>query len=99
MRAIHLATVDKKRPVVVLTRDRVRPYLSNVTVALITSTIRGLATEVPVGPANGIDRESVVNCDSVVSVEANSLGPLIGFLLPHQEEALTQAIRVAFDLR
>jgi hypothetical protein len=53
--------LDKTRPVLVLTRDTVRPHLTNVTVAPITSTIRGLSTEVPVGTANGLDHESVIS--------------------------------------
>ena len=59
MRPIHLAHLDKTRPVLVLTRELVRPYLSRVTIAPITSTIRGLSTEVPVGP--GWDRVAGVN--------------------------------------
>jgi len=50
MRPIHSARLDKTRPVLVLTREVVRPHLSRVTVAPITSTVRGLSTEVPVGP-------------------------------------------------
>ena len=68
MRPIHLAHLDKTRPVLVLTRELVRPHLSRVTVAPITSTIRGLSTELPVGPDNGVDHPSVVSCDNVVTV-------------------------------
>jgi len=50
MRPIHSARLDKTRPVLVLTREVVRPHLGRVTVAPITSTVRGLSTEVPVGP-------------------------------------------------
>ena len=52
MRPIHVAQLDKARPVVVLTRELVRPHLARVTVAPITMTVRGLSTEVAVGPAN-----------------------------------------------
>ncbi len=48
MRPIHLAPLDETRPVLVLTRELVRPHLSRATVASITSTIRGLSTEVRV---------------------------------------------------
>jgi mRNA interferase MazF len=98
MRPIHTARLDKPRPVLVLTREQVRPYLTRVTVAPITSTVRGLSTEVLVGPANGLRRESVVSCDNIVTVPLSSLGPQVGFLLDEQETALTQAIRAAFDL-
>lgn len=98
MRPIHAAHLDKVRPVLVLTRELVRPHLSRVTVAPITSTIRGLSTEVPVGSANGLDHESVVSCDNIVTVLKSALGPQIGYLLPVQEAELADAIRAAFDL-
>jgi mRNA interferase MazF len=98
MRPIHAARLDKARPVLVLTRDLVRPHMDRVTVAPITTTIRGLSTEVPVGLANGLDRTCVVSCDSIVTVRASALGRQIGQLLPAQEAALTAAIRAAFDL-
>lgn len=98
MRPIHLAQLDKPRPVLVLTRELVRPHLTRVTVAPITSTIRGLSTEVPVGPNNGLDHLSVVSCDNVVTVPTSALGRQIGRLLPEQEVALTSALHAAFDL-
>jgi mRNA interferase MazF len=98
MRPIHAARLDKTRPVLILTREVVRPHLSRVTVAPITSTIRGLSTEVPVGPANGLDRASVVSCDNIVTVPVSALGRRLGFLLAEQETALKDAIRAAFDL-
>jgi mRNA interferase MazF len=98
MRPIHTAHLDTTRPVLILTRDVVRPHLSRVTVAPITSTIRGLSTEVPVGPANGLDHASVVSCDNIVTVPVSALGRQLGFLLAGQETALTGAIRAAFDL-
>ena len=98
MRPIHLAHLDKTRPVLVLTRELVRPHLSRVTVAPITSTIRGLSTEVPVGPANGLDHPSVVSCDNVITVPKPALGQQIGRLHPEQEAALTAALHAAFDL-
>ena len=98
MRPIHAAHLDKARPVVVLTRELVRPHLIRVTVAPITTTIRGLSTEVPVGRANGLDHASVISCDNIVTVPKSALGRQIGYLLPAQEAALTTAIQLAFDL-
>jgi mRNA interferase MazF len=98
VRPIHAARLDKTRPVVVLTRELVRPYLARVTVVPITTTVRGLSTEIPVGPANGLDHACVVSCDSIVTVPRSALGPQIGYLLPAQEAALTTAIHAAFDL-
>jgi mRNA interferase MazF len=98
MRPIHLASMDKTRPVVVLTRETVRPYLSRVTVATITTSRRGLTVEVPVGRANGLDHDSVISCDNVTTILVTDLGEHIGFLLPSQEHALTDALSAAFDL-
>jgi mRNA interferase MazF len=98
MRTIHLARLEKTRPVVILTRESVLPYRTKLTVASITSTIRGIATEIPVGRANGLDHDSVVNCDIITTIPASALGPQIGFLLDSQEDALVRAIHAAFDL-
>lgn len=98
MRPIHLASMNKLRPVVVLTRETVRPYLSRVTVATITTSRRGLTVEVPVGRANGLNHDSVISCDNVTTILVTDLGEQIGFLLPSQEHALTEALNAAFDL-
>lgn len=98
MRPIHLASIDKLRPVVVLTREVARPHLRRVTVAPVTSRIRGIATEVLVGRENGLDHESVVNCDGITSIVETDLGQQVGFLLDSQEDALAAAIHAAFDL-
>lgn len=98
MRAIHLVNLDKARPAVLLTREVVLPFRSRLTVAPITSTVRGLTVEVPVGPSNGIDHNSVVNCDDVTTVPASAIGTLLGYLRDDQEEALAEAIATAFDL-
>jgi mRNA interferase MazF len=98
MRPIYAARLDKRRPVVILTRELVRPHLNRVTVAPITSTIRGLSTEIPVGPANGLAHRCVISCDNIATVPKSALGSLLGYLLPAQEAALTAAIHAAFDL-
>lgn len=98
MRPIHVARLDKARPVLVLTRELVRPHMTTVTVAPITTTFRGLSTEVAVGVANGLAEPSVVSCDNITTVPAASLGERIGILFDRQEQALSEAIRAAFDL-
>ena len=98
MRPIHIAKMDKARPVLVLTRELARDAMNNVTVAPITSTRRGLSTEVPVGPANGLDHDSVVSCDNVTTIPKSTLGPQVGWLLDHQENELAEAVLQAFDL-
>jgi mRNA interferase MazF len=98
MRPIHLASLDKTRPVLVLTREVARSRLTSVTVAPITSRVRGITTEEVVGPANGLDHECAVSCDNIRTIPVTELGRLVGHLLPDQEEGLARAISRAFDL-
>lgn len=98
MRPIHVARLDKSRPVLVLTRELVRPHMNTVTVAPITKTIRGLSSEVRVGAANGLEGEGVIACDHITTIPAAVLGRQIGRLLDDQEAGLTDAIHAAFDL-
>ncbi len=98
MRPIHVARLDKSRPVLILTRELVRPHMNTVTVAPITTTIRGLSTEVPLGTANGLEERCVVACDHVTTIPVAALGEKIGRLLDEQEADLTAAIYAAFDL-
>lgn len=98
MRPIHIARLDKSRPVLILTRELVRPYLGTVTIAPITTRIRGLSTEVQVGTGNGLEGPSVVSCDNITTIPADALGDQVGVLLDDQERALSDAIAAAFDL-
>ena len=98
MRPIHVARLDKMRPVLVLTRELVRPHLATVSVAPITTTIRGLSTEVRVDVGNGLAEPSAVSCDNVTTIPKSTLGEQIGVLLDRQEPLLSDAIRAAFDL-
>jgi mRNA interferase MazF len=98
MRPIHVAQLDKARPVLVLTRELVRAHLNTVTVAPITTTIRGLSTELHVDATNGLSAPSVVSCDNVTTIPTDALRDQIGVLLDDQEPQLSQAIQAAFDL-
>jgi len=98
MRPIHVAQLDKARPVLILTRELVRAHLMTVTVAPITTTIRGLSTELRVDAANGLAGPSVVSCENITTIPVGALGAQIGALLDPQEQALSDAIRAAFDL-
>ena len=72
--------------------------MTKVTVAPITSTIKGLNSEVSVGPDNGLEQLSVISLDNVVTVPANLLGRTVGFLSSEQEMLLAKAIVLAYDL-
>jgi len=98
MRPIHKVRLDKVRPAVVLTRDVAATFLNGITVAPITTTIYGIATEVPVGPANGLDADSVISCDNVTTVQRADILDVIGYLHERDEPVLFSAIQAAFDL-
>jgi mRNA interferase MazF len=59
---------EGRRPVVVLTRDEALPRLRNVVVALVTRTVRGIETEVEIGPADGMPIECAVSLDNLRTV-------------------------------
>jgi mRNA interferase MazF len=98
MRPIHVVTFDKARPAAILTREAVRRHRTRVTIAPITSTVRGLSTEVRVDEANGLDHESVISTDNITTVSVDHVGRLVGYLTPEQEGEVAQAIIAAFDL-
>jgi len=75
------ADLDKVRPVVVLTRERVAPRLTRVVVAPVTTTVRGLATEVPLGEAEGL-AESVANLDNAQLLAVGRLLRRAGTVAP-----------------
>jgi len=65
---------DKKRPVVVLTRDSILPHLSTVTIAPVTSSVRGVASEVVLDEADGMKSTCAVNLHNVITVIQQRLG-------------------------
>ena len=80
IRWYRFAPPDKRRPVVVLTRDSVLAYLGEVTVAPITRTIRDVPSEVALGPDDGVPQDCVINLDHVQTVSKNRLGGIIATL-------------------
>lgn len=98
MRTIASVQLDKRRPALVLTRPSKLHVLTWVTIAPITSTIRGLTSELPVGPRNGLDHDGVVSCDNITTVRSSAVGETLGLLFDDQEPALARAITDAFEL-
>ncbi len=95
-RLLRLA-VAQGRPAIT-TEIPVLHLLTWITVAPITRTIRGITSEVPVGRRNGVDPDSVVSCDNIITVRTSAIGDTIGLLFDDQEPALARAISDAFDL-
>ena len=86
---------DKRRPVLVLTRQEVIGLLHTVMVAPITSTIRGAPSEVLVGVDEGLRHESAVNLDHVQTVEQARLTRRLGHLGPAKMRDVCRALAIA----
>ena len=89
---------DKKRPVLILTRDSVLEYLGEVTIAPVTSTVRDIPSEVFLSKQDGMRSDCAVNCDHIQTVAKGRLGSLITTLGPAKMEEVARAIRFAIDL-
>ena len=86
------------RPILVVTRQVAIPVLSSVTVALITSTIRGIASEVPLNSAHGLAHASTANCDNLLNLSKARLSKRLGSLSFEEIERLDDALRFALQL-
>jgi mRNA interferase MazF len=86
---------DKRRPVVVLSRQDVIGLLRTVMVAPVTSSVRGAPGEVAVGVEEGLKTRSAVNLDHVQTVEQHLLGRHLGTLGREKMEEVCAALRVA----
>lgn len=89
-----------RRPVCILTRDAAIAVLTSVTCAPITRTIRGIRSEVEVGPEQGLSDTSVIVCDNIVTISQAQLDPEpVGHLDEVRIAALDRALRYALDIR
>ena len=89
---------DKKRPVLILTRNSVLEYLSEVTVAPITSTVRNIPSEVFLSKADGMPLDCAVNCDHLQTVSKGKIGSLIMSLPSAKMFDVGRAICFALDV-
>lgn len=89
---------DKNRPVVILTRDSVIPFLGEVTVAPVTSTVRDIPSEVRLDRADGMPRECAVNCDHLQTVAKGKIGALIATLSSSRMHEVRAAVAFAVAL-
>ena len=89
---------DKKRPVLVLTRDSALEFLGEVTVAPITTTIRDIPTEVVLGQTDGMPRDCAVNLDHIQTVAQTRIGPLLTTLDTGRMQEVKEALLFALGL-
>lgn len=92
-RLYQFAPPDKRRPVVVLTRDSAMAYLSSVTVAPITSTIRGVPSEVVLGEEDGMKAPCAVNLHNAVTISQDRLGRRLTHLSSLRMSEICAALR------
>ena len=86
---------DKRRPVVVLSRQEVLQSLHTAIVAPVTSTIRGLRSEVPVGVEDGLKNDSAVSLDNVRTIEQSALRQFIATLSERKMAEVCHALAFA----
>ena len=92
------AKLDKRRPVVLLSRDEAYSLRALVIVAPVTTTVRGYAVEVKLGTREGLPRECVVNCDWLVTIAKKDLTERAGSLSRTKLAQLEDALRFALGL-
>jgi mRNA interferase MazF len=86
---------DKKRPVLILTRDSAVEFLGEVTVAPITSTVRDIPSEVLLTKADGMPKDCAVNLDHLQTVAKGKIGSLITTLSASKMEQLRPSLLFA----
>ncbi len=98
IRWYRFAQPDKRRPVLILTRNSVLQYLGEATIAPVTSTVRDIPSEVFLSKDDGMHRDCAVNCDHLQTVSKARIGALITSLPRERMAAVGRAIRFALDL-
>lgn len=95
IRWCHFRPPDKKRPVLIVSRDEVAEKLNEVIVVPITRTVRGLATEVILQESDGMPNVCALNFDHISIVQREQLGARIGFLPAAKWEDVRRALLAA----
>ena len=89
---------DKKRPILILTRDSILDYLGEMTVAPVTSTIRDIPSEVFLSQEDGVKKDCVVNLDHIQTVSKKKIGARLTSLSRNKMKSVGEAIRFALDI-
>ena len=87
----------KRRPVLIVSRNEVIPALNNVVVAPLTSTVRSIPTCISIGPAEGVDRDSVASFDNLAAVPKSFLTRSLGSLGPTARQRIRSALDALAD--
>ncbi len=89
--------VDKRRPVLVVTRSEAIPVLSTIVVAPVTRTIRRISTEIDLGPSDGLPEECVASFDNLQPIPKRLLTTRIGALAERRERTICRALGALAD--
>ena len=89
---------DKKRPVVILTRNSILEYLGEVTIAPVTSTIRDIPSEVFLSRLDGMQNDCAINCDHIQTVSKTKVGSMITSLSKEKLNEVREAVNFALNL-
>lgn len=92
------ANVDKRRPVVLLSRNEAYDVRALVIVAPATTVVRGFSLEIKLGRAEGLPRNCVLNCDWLVTIPKAELVERVGTLSTAKLRKLDEALRFALGI-
>lgn len=93
-----LPTPIGRRPVLLLSRDEAYAVRARVTIAPVTTTVRGIPTEVNVGPRDGLKRDSVISLDDLVTIPKQRLEGRISTLSAAKLRAVRASLVFALGL-
>jgi mRNA interferase MazF len=94
---VWLVDADKPRPAIILTRNPVAKILGAILVVPVTTRVRGLAVEVPVGPPDGVRLASVANLDQTQLLRRGAFLHRLGRARPATMRAICEALHLAVD--
>ena len=97
VRWYRFTSPDKKRPVLILTRNSILTYLGEVTIAPITTTIRDIPSEVLLSTADGMPHDCAVNCDHLQTVSKSKIGRVITTLSSDVMDQVRRAISFSLN--
>ncbi len=90
---------DKRRPVLILTRDSAIPVLTGITIAPLTTTVRDIPTEVVLTPEDdGVLEICAVNLDNLQTISKANIGPLLTVLSPEKIQAVEESLCFALGI-
>ena len=89
---------DKRRPVLILTRNTIIPYLNTVTIAPITTKVRDIPSEVLLTTEDGVYETCVANFDNIQTISQSKIGKIITRLPRERLDEVREAINFSLEL-